>query len=105
MNEDILKQFEESVARYQARPEKLKPVTYNGLDAKGYLPIAKKALKIAEGPWVEIHQGMREDGTSEIFHRLYDRSKINSLKDAKEGESVWTYNVSHPCPPNCGNGD
>ena len=101
MNEGIAKRFEESISRYQENPGKADKVEYQWWHGEEFAIVAKKVLEIGEENCrVRVYQGMKEDGhTPELWFRVYDYG-------VKDGDDpvIWTYNLSHPCPPNCGGG-
>ncbi len=94
---DVLSQFHESMAR--------RDDSYHHWTAPDFLAIAKKAMEIGEKNLLtRMYRGMDKEGREEIFFRLYDMSKCTDLESAVEGDGVWTFNVSHLCPPWCGGG-
>lgn len=105
MSEQIVKRFEESIARFQKDPGTADPRDYDWWGYEGFIPVAKKAMEVVaesgkDALQVRKYEGIGEDGhTAEVWFRVYDLTK-----KAVEGVGVWTFNLSYPCPPFCGGG-
>ena len=105
MTGDIEKRFQESVARLKANPSKADQREYDWWDYEGFIAVAKQAEAVVaesgkDALQVRKYEGLAEDGhTPEVWFRVHDLSKAG-----KRVPAVWTFNLSHPCPPFCGGG-